>query len=89
MRISWNSHACTLNNDMSSTVCELYRKVNNILADFFFVGSNTLSVLFDSYCIFIYNKMYARRTRSFSRGRMQSSNSARMNKSNFTTEKIV
>ena len=35
------------------------------------------------------NKMYARRTRSFSRARMRSSNSARMNKSNFTTEKIV
>ena len=33
--------------------------------------------------------MYARRTRSFSRARMRSSNSARMNKSNFTTEKVV
>ena len=35
------------------------------------------------------NKMYARRTRIFSRARMRSSNSARMNKFNFTTEKIV
>ena len=35
------------------------------------------------------NKMYARRTSSFSRERIRYSNSARMNKSNFTTEKIV
>ena len=32
--------------------------------------------------------MYARRTRSFFRTRMRSSNSARMNKFDFTTEKI-
>ena len=32
--------------------------------------------------------MYARRTRSFSVTRMRSSNSARMNKFDFTTEKI-
>ena len=42
-------HACTLNNDMSSSVRDFYRKVNNLLADFSFVDSNTLSVLFDSY----------------------------------------
>ena len=35
------------------------------------------------------NKMYARRTRSFSVTRMRSSNSARINKFDFTTEKIV
>ena len=35
-----------------------------------------------------HNKMYARRTRSFSVTRMRSSNSARMNKFDFTTEKI-
>ena len=34
------------------------------------------------------NKMYARCTR-ISRERLQSNNSARMNKSNFITEKIV
>ena len=34
------------------------------------------------------NKMYARRTRSFSVARMLSSSSARMNKLDFTTEKI-
>ena len=34
------------------------------------------------------NKMYARRTRSFSVTRMRSSNSARMNKFDFITEKI-
>ena len=34
------------------------------------------------------NKMYARRTRSFSVARKRSSNSARMNKLDFTTEKI-
>ena len=39
-----------------------------------------------SHCM---NKMYARRKRSFSVTRMPSSNSARINKSNFTTEKIV
>ena len=33
--------------------------------------------------------MYARRTRGFSVTRMRSSNSARINKSDFTTEKIV
>ena len=40
------------------------------------------------YIYTIYNKMYARRTRSFSVARMRSSNSARMNKLDFTTEKI-
>ena len=35
-----------------------------------------------------YNKMYARRTRSFSVTRMRSRDSARMNKFGFTTEKI-
>ena len=35
------------------------------------------------------NKMYARRTRSFSRTKMRSSKTAHMNKSNLTTEKIV
>ena len=44
-------HACTLNNDMS--VRDFHRKVNNLLADFSFVDSNTLSVLFDSYCMSI------------------------------------
>ena len=43
-------HACTLNNDMSSTVCDF----NKGVADFSFVDSNTLSVLFDSYCMSIY-----------------------------------
>ena len=38
---------------------------------------------------FLLNKMYARRTGSFSRARMRSSNSARQNNSDFTTEKIV
>ena len=33
--------------------------------------------------------MYARRTRSIFRARMSSSNSARMHKSNITTERIV
>ena len=33
------------------------------------------------------NKMYARRTRSFFRTRMRSSNSARINKFDFRTEK--
>ena len=47
-------HACTLNNDMTSTVRDFNRKVNNLLADFSFVDSNTLSVLFDSYCMSIY-----------------------------------
>ena len=39
---------------MSSTVRDFNRKVNNLLADFSFVNSNTLSALFDSYCMFIY-----------------------------------
>ena len=39
-------HACTLNNDMSSTVRDFNRRVNNLLADFSFVDSNTLSVFF-------------------------------------------
>ena len=47
-------HACTLNNDMSSTVRDFNRRVNNLLVDFSFVDSNTLSVLFDSYCMSIY-----------------------------------
>ena len=47
-------HACILNNDMSSTVRAFDGKVNNLLADFSFVDSNTLSVLFDSYCMSIY-----------------------------------
>ena len=47
-------HACTLNNDMSCTVRDFNRKVNNLLVDFSFVGRNTLSVLFDSYCMSIY-----------------------------------
>ena len=47
-------HACTLNNDITSTVRDFNRKVNNLLADFSFVDSNTLSVLFDSYCMPIY-----------------------------------
>ena len=47
-------HACTLNNDMSSTVRDFNKRVNNLLADFSFVDSNTLSVLFDSYCMSIY-----------------------------------
>ena len=46
-------HAYTWNNAMSSTVCDLYRKVNNILDDFSFVDSKTLSALFDSYCMSI------------------------------------
>ena len=46
-------HACTLNNDVSSTVCEFTKKVNNLLAAFSFVDSNTLSVLLDSYCMSI------------------------------------
>ena len=47
-------HGCTLNNDMSSTVRDFNRRVNNLLADFSFVDSNTystLSFLFDSYCM--------------------------------------
>ena len=47
-------HACTLNNDMTSSVRDFNRRVNNFFADFTFVGSNTLSVLFDSYCMSIY-----------------------------------
>ena len=47
-------HACTLNNDMLSTVRVFNKKVNNLLSDFSFVDSNTLSVLFDSYCMSIY-----------------------------------
>ena len=39
---------------MTSTVRDFNRKVNNLLADFSFVDSNTLSVLFDSYCMSIY-----------------------------------
>ena len=30
-------HACTLNKNMSSTVCDFNRRVNNLLADFFSV----------------------------------------------------
>ena len=51
-------HACTLNNGMSSTVRDFNRKVNNLLADFSFVDSNTLSVLFDSYCMSIYRSQF-------------------------------
>ena len=50
-------HACTLNNYtcLSSTVRDFNKRVNNLLADFSFVDSNTLSVLFDSYCnLYIY-----------------------------------
>ena len=47
-------HTCTLNNDMSYTVRDYNKKVNNLLADFLFVDSNTLSVLLDSYCMSIY-----------------------------------
>ena len=47
-------HACILNNDMSSTVHDFNRKVSNLLADFPFFDNNTLSVLLDSYCMFIY-----------------------------------
>ena len=47
-------HACTLNNDMTSTVRDFNRSVNNLLADFSLVDSNTLSVLFDSYCMYIH-----------------------------------
>ena len=47
-------HAFTLNNDMSSTVRDFNTRVNNLLADFSCVDSNTLSVLFDSYCMSIY-----------------------------------
>ena len=36
-----------------------------------------------------FNKMYAKRTRIFSVTRIRSSNSARINKSDFTTENIV
>ena len=39
---------------MSSSVRDFNRKVNNLLADFSFVDNNTLSVLFDSYCMSIY-----------------------------------
>ena len=46
-------HDCTLNNDMSSTVRDCNRGVNSLLADFSFVDSNTLSILFDSYCMSI------------------------------------
>ena len=42
-------HACTLSNDMSSTVRDCYRKVNKLHADFSLVDSNTLSVLFYFY----------------------------------------
>ena len=41
-------HACTLNNDISCTVRDFNRKVNNLLVDFSFVDSNTL------YCMSIY-----------------------------------
>ena len=50
------------------------------------------SLLYFEICLYwshIRNKMYARRTRSFSVTRMRSNNSARINKSDFTTEKIV
>ena len=47
-------HACTLNNDMSSTCRDFNRKINNLLADFSFVDSNALSVLFDSYTVCLY-----------------------------------
>ena len=49
-------HACTLNNDMSSSVRDFDRNVNNLLDDFSFIVSNTLSVLFDfyMYCVSIY-----------------------------------
>ena len=39
---------------MSSTDRDFNRKANNLLSDFSFVDSNTLSVLFVSYCIVIY-----------------------------------
>ena len=39
---------------MSFTVRGFNMKVNSLLADFIFVESNTLSVLFDSYCMSIY-----------------------------------
>ena len=46
--------ACTFNNDMSSSVRGFDRKVNNLLADFSFVDSNTLSVSLNSYYMSIY-----------------------------------
>ena len=39
---------------MSSTVCDLYRQVNNLLVDFTFVDNNTLSIVFNSNCMSIY-----------------------------------
>ena len=52
--------ACTLNNDKSSTVRDLNRRVNNLLADFSFVDSNTLSVLYLilTVCLYIINYYY-------------------------------
>ena len=49
-------HACTLNNDKSSTVTvrNFNRRVNNLLADFSAVDSITLFVLFEFYCMSIY-----------------------------------
>ena len=48
---------CTWNNNMSSTVRVFNRKVNNLLVDFSFVDSNTLSVSFDCYCMSIYESI--------------------------------
>ena len=49
---------------------------------------NKIELVFCSLVHHIKNKMYATRTRIFFRNRMRSSNSARMNKFDFTTEKI-
>ena len=49
-------HACTLNNDMSSSFRDFNRKVNNLLADFSFVDSNYhyLYYLILTVCLSIY-----------------------------------
>ena len=45
---------------MSSSVCDLNRKINNLLAKFSFGDGNPLSVLFDSYSMSIYgNQLFS------------------------------
>ena len=96
--------------NIDSAVNDLFMRTNNLIADFTFTHSSTLSVLFNSYCMNVYGSQLwsyndfraverfytAWRTRCtrgvrivFSVTRMRSSNSARINKSDFTNEKSV
>ena len=47
-------HMLVYCNDVSSIVRDFDRKVNNLLSEFSFTDSNTISVLFDAYCMSIH-----------------------------------